>query len=223
MDTCRYRQVRQLPSILILASLCWVFAGCQTTYYAAWEKLGKHKRDLLRDQVEKTRDEQEAAKTEFKDALTRLKELTGFDGGKLEAAYKAVQNDYDQCRDRADSIRDRIGKIENISTALFAEWEKELEAYSSENLRSASRVKMNETKQRYESLHTALQKSSASMEPVLARLKDQTLFLKHNLNAQAIGSLKGEVISIEGDIQKLINEMNIAITKAEEFIKAMPE
>jgi uncharacterized protein YukE len=200
-----------------------VFAGCQTTYYAAWEKLGKHKRDLLRDQVEKTRDEQEAAKTEFKDALTRLKELTGFDGGKLEAAYKAVQNDYDQCRDRADSIRDRIGKIENISTALFAEWEKELEAYSSENLRSASRVKMNETKQRYESLHTALQKSSASMEPVLARLKDQTLFLKHNLNAQAIGSLKGEVISIEGDIQKLINEMNVAITKAGEFIKAMPE
>jgi len=207
MDTRFCRQIRQLPFILLLAALGWTLAGCQTTYYAAWEKLGKHKRDLLRDQVEKTRDEQEAAKTEFKDALTRLKELTGFDGGKLEAAYKAVQNDYDQCRDRADSIRDRIGKIENISTALFAEWEKELEAYSSENLRSASRVKMNETKQRYESLHTALQKSSASMEPVLARLKDQTLFLKHNLNAQAIGSLKGEVISIEGDIQKLINEM----------------
>lgn len=223
MDTSCYRQVRQLPSILILAALCSALAGCQTTYYSAWEKLGKHKRDLLRDQVEKTRDEQEAAKTEFKDALTRLKELTGFDGGKLEAAYKAVQKDYEQCRDRAGSIRDRVTKIENISTALFAEWEKELEAYSSENLRSASRVKMNETKQRYESLHTALQKSSASMEPVLARLKDQTLFLKHNLNAQAIGSLKGEVISIEGDIQKLINEMNVAITKAEEFIKAMPE
>lgn len=209
--------------MLLLGVICGLLAGCQSTYYSAWEKLGKHKRDLLRDQVEKTRDEQQAAKTEFKDALTRLKELTRFDGGKLEQAYKAVQTDYEQCRDRAKSIRGRIGKIEDISSALFSEWEKELDAYSSEALRASSRAKLNQTRQRYESLHGALQKSTDAMDPVLARLKDQALFLKHNLNAQAIGALKGEVVSIEDDIQKLITEMNLAIAQAEEFIKTMPE
>jgi paraquat-inducible protein B len=211
-----------VPACMLTAILAILLVGCQSTYYSAWEKLGKHKRDLLRDQVEKTRDEQQAAKEEFKDALTRLKELTGFDGGKLEQAYKAVQSDYEQCKERAGSIQNRIEKIEDISSALFNEWEKELETYSSETLRADSRSKLVQTRQRYETLHAALERSTNAMDPVLARLKDQSLFLKHNLNAQAIGALKGEVISIEGDIQKLINEMNVAIARAEDFIQTMP-
>jgi hypothetical protein len=195
--------------------------GCKSTYYAVWEKLGKEKRDLLRDNVQKARDEQEVAKTEFKDALTRLRELTGFEGGKLETAYRQVEKDYNRCKDRAESIRDRVNKIEGIADDLFAEWEKELGAYSSESLRSASRARLTETKQRFAELRTALRRSTASMEPVLAKLKDQTLFLKHNLNAEAIGSLKGEVVSIDADVQRLLVEMNASIAQAEQFMKGL--
>lgn len=214
--------MRRVNQAVIAVVLLFLVAGCKTTYYAAWEKLGKHKRDLLRDYVEDTRDEQQQAKTEFKDALTRLKELTKFDGGKLEEAYRAVERDYTECQERADSIRKRIGDIEDVAQALFAEWAKENESYSSANLRSSSEAKLRETKRRYEELHKALQSSTDSMTPVLARLKDQTLYLKHNLNAQAIGALRGEVVSIEGDIQKLIAEMNAAIAKADDFIKGLP-
>lgn len=214
---------RVIISFATLLALAGLLTGCKSTYYAAWEKLGKHKRDLLRDYVEDARDEQEKAKTEFKDALTRLKELTKFDGGKLEAAYRAVEHDYEDCNDRAEAIRKRIKDIEDVAAALFAEWEKETGVYTSENLRQSSKAKLRETKQRYESLHAALVRSSDSMTPVLARLKDQALYLKHNLNAQAIGALRGEVVSIEGDIQKLIMEMNSAIAKADDFIKGLPE
>jgi ElaB/YqjD/DUF883 family membrane-anchored ribosome-binding protein len=214
------RQTRRafLPLTVLLLAVA-VLAGCQSTYYAAWEKLGKHKRDLLRDNVEKARNEQEAAKTEFKDALTRLKELTGFQGGKLEDAYRKVESDYKDCSARSASIKDRVKKIQDIADALFAEWEKELGSYSSESLRASSREKLRETRQRYEGLHTALERSSQSMDPILARLNDQTLYLKHNLNAQAVGSLKGEVLNIEGDVQRLITEMNAAIAQADAFIK----
>jgi ElaB/YqjD/DUF883 family membrane-anchored ribosome-binding protein len=198
-------------------------AGCRNVYYSAWETFGKHKRDLLRDQVESTRNEQEKAKEEFKDALTRLKELTGFEGGKLEEAYHNVEKDYERCKDRSVSINERISKIHQIANDLFAEWEKELAGYSSESLRSSSRARLKETRQRYEDLESALRKSTDAMEPVLAKLKDQTLFLKHNLNAQAIGALRGEVVSIEADVQRLIEEMNAAIARADEFIKTMPE
>jgi hypothetical protein len=203
---------------VVLAAL---LTGCQSTYYAAWETLGKHKRDLLRDYVGKARNEQEAAKTDFKDALTRLKEMTRFDGGKLEEAYRQVEKDYKRCHDRRESICSRIKDIEDVAAALFAEWEKELGSYSSENLRASSRAKLRETRHRYEALHAAMQTSAESMTPVLAKLKDQTLFLKHNLNAQAVGSLKGEVISIEGDVQKLIIEMNSSIARADEFMRGL--
>ena len=39
--------------------------------------------------------------------------------------------------------------------------------------------------------HTALHASEASMEPVPSQFRDQVLYLKHNLNAAAIGSLRG--------------------------------
>lgn len=219
---CNLNVKNRLPFLaLSVISACLLSTGCKTTYYTFWEKLGKEKRDLLRDNVQKARDEQEAAKTEFKDALTRLRELTGFEGGKLEAAYKQVEKDYNRCNDRAQTIRERVSKIEGIAKDLFAEWEKELGAYSSENLRAVSRTKLTETKQRFEELRTALRRSTASMDPVLAKLKDQTLFLKHNLNAEAIGSLKGEVVSIDADVQRLIAEMNAAIAQSEQFMKGL--
>ena len=59
------------------------------------------------------------------------------------------------------------------------------------------------------------------MDPVLAKLKDQVLFLKHNLNAQAIASLKSELVTVEGNIQSLIKDLNASIQEADSFIDSM--
>jgi hypothetical protein len=59
------------------------------------------------------------------------------------------------------------------------------------------------------------------MDPVLSKLGDQVLFLKHNLNAQAIGSLKGEETRIQGEISSLISEVNKSIAAADQFIKKL--
>ncbi|HWI60080.1 MAG TPA: DUF2959 family protein, partial [Bacillota bacterium] len=60
------------------------------------------------------------------------------------------------------------------------------------------------------------------MEPVLTRFHDQVLYLKHNLNAAAIASLKGESVDIQNEISKLLQDMNTAIAQADKFISAMP-
>jgi hypothetical protein len=53
---------------------------------------------------------------------------------------------------------------------------------------------------------------------VLAAFRDQVLFLKHNLNAQAVASLSAELDSIEIGVARLINEMNVSIAEADRFI-----
>ena len=37
-----------------------------------------------------------------------------------------------------------------------------------------------------------MKRAEQSMQPVLRTLRDNVLYLKHNLNAQAIGALRGE-------------------------------
>jgi hypothetical protein len=63
--------------------------------------------------------------------------------------------------------------------------------------------------------------AESKMAPVLGAFKDQVLFLKHNLNARAVASLSETVRGIEGDVAKLIAEMNTSIAEANQFIERM--
>jgi hypothetical protein len=196
--------------------------GCRSTYYSAWEKFGVYKRDLLKKKVVAARDDQKAAGEQFKDALTRLKELYGFQGGDLEKTYNALNRDYERSVARADDVRKRIRDVETVADDLFAEWEQEIKQISAESLRADSRSKLRETKRRYDDLHAALIRAERGMEPVLTRFHDQVLYLKHNLNAAAIASLKGESTNIQAEISRLLEEMNAAIAQADKFISGLP-
>ncbi len=211
---------RLVAAVLIFTFLA-LTAGCRSAYYAAYEKFGVYKRDLLWKNVVAARDEQKEASEQFKDALTRLKELYGFSGGNLEKTYNSLQAEYDDCAAQAQSVRERIREVEKVADDLFSEWEKEIQQISTPALQSGSRRQLQATRDRYRSLADALKDAERSMEPVLTQLKDQVLYLKHNLNAQAIASLKGEAMSIQTDISKLIAQMNAAIAKADEFVKTL--
>lgn len=193
--------------------------ACQTAYYAAWEQLGKEKRHLLKDEVENVRADQEKASEEFKDVLSRIKTLYGFDGGDLERAYEKLKGDYEDCRERADAVNDRIDKVERIAADLFDEWQAEIEQIGNPKFKQQSREKLITTQRRYKTLRTAMQRSKASMAPVLRNLQDYVLYLKHNLNARAIGALKNEVDSIELEINRLVADMNRSIREVDTFLK----
>lgn len=207
---------------LLLGFLLW-WAGCQTTYYAVWESLGKEKRHLLKDEVEKAKSEQEKASEQFKDVLARMKEMYGFQGGELEAFYTDLKADYEACEDRADAVRTRIENVEEIAADLFREWEKEIDEISSPHLRAKSGASLRQTKDKYAKLHKAMKRAESSMDPVLRRLKDYVLFLKHNLNAQAMGALKKEVGDIEGEVRKLTADMDRSIREAQMFVSTLEQ
>jgi hypothetical protein len=203
------------------ASALLFTAGCRTTYYATMEKFGVHKRDILKENVQEARDEQKKATEQFKDALTRLRELYNIQGGDLEKTYDRLKADFDRSEARATAVRERIGKVETVATDLFKEWEKEIQEMESSKLASQSREKLRGTREKYESLHTAMKRAESSMDPVLKQFRDQVLYLKHNLNAQAIGALKGETVDIEKEIQQLIGDMNASIRQADAFIQGL--
>ncbi len=198
-----------------------LLCGCRSAYYATMEKFGVHKRDILKKEVAAARDDEKAATDQFKDALTRLKELYNFQGGELEKQYNEVNSQYERCVSRANDVHKRVKSVETVAGDLFAEWENEIKEISTANLRQESQDKLRETRQRYDELHTALKRAEQSMDPVLVRFHDHVLFLKHNLNAAAIASLKGETTDIQNEIAKLIQDMNAAIAKADTFINAM--
>src|SRR3954470_16434751 len=98
---------------LLLAGL--LMTGCRSAYYATWEKFGVYKRDLLKKKVVAARDDQKAASEQFKDALTRMKEMYGFQGGNLEKTYESLKSDYDRCTARAEDVHKRVRDVETVA------------------------------------------------------------------------------------------------------------
>ena len=196
-----------------------LLAGCETVYYSTMEKAGFHKRDILVDRVEEARDAQHEGKEQFRSALDKFSSVLNFEGGELEEKYNKLQDEYDESEERAEEVRERIAAVESVAEALFDEWQEELGQYSSAKLRRDSEKKLRHTRKRYQQLIGAMKRAERKMEPVLAAFKDQVLYLKHNLNAQAILSLKQEFGAIKSDIAVLIKEMEKSIKEADSFIR----
>ncbi|MEN9676109.1 MAG: hypothetical protein RIS76_2005 [Verrucomicrobiota bacterium] len=213
-----------LPRVLpLLFAIVVLSSGCQSVYYATMEKFGVEKRDLLKKAVISARDSQEEAATEFKDALTKLREMYAVNGGDLEKNYDKLKGEYEDADQGATAVRKRIRDMDQVAGDLFAEWEKEIAEFTNPTYASNSRRQLNETRTKYQQLAASVKSAEASMEPVLKQLKEQVLYLKHNLNAAAIGSLRGEAASIQADITRLIDQMNGSIRQADDFIKTLPE
>ena len=205
-----------------LAAVLLVFiSGCSSVYYKTMENLGYHKRDILVERVEDAKDSQHEAKDQFVSALAAFKAATNFDGGDLEKTYDRLNDVYEESAEKADAVRSDIDDVEEVSTALFVEWEKELELYSDATLKAQSKAAFNDARSRYKNLIAAMHRAESKISPVLTPLHDQVLFLKHNLNARAIQSLQANVIKVQVDVDALIIEMEKAIAEADEFIAAM--
>lgn len=214
------RQLRRVL-LLTLALLIPACAGCQTAYYATMEKIGVPKRNILVDRVESARDAQVEAKEQFASALEEFSAVLGFHGGSLQDKYDQLNRQLERSQARADEVSSRIDAVEHVSGALFREWEQELGQYTSAELRRSSDQKLQETRRRYDELMAAMHRAESRMEPVLKPLRDNVLFLKHNLNAQAVASLQTELGNVEGDVDALVREMEAAIREADAFITAM--
>jgi hypothetical protein len=210
------------PSTM-LALAVLLLASCQTAYYAAMEKLGYPKRDLLVSRIQQARDSQQEAKEQFQSALERFSAVVHFRGGELEAKYTQLSAELERSEARAHTVHQRIAAVEDVAEALFKEWEAELAQYTQESLRRASARQLAQTRQRYTPLMRTMKRAEAKMEPVLAAFRDQVLFLKHNLNARAIASIRQEGMTVETEITALIRAMEAAIAEADAFIKALDQ
>ncbi len=207
--------------IMFLLSFAAVLPACSSTGIAIREKMGTPKREQLVDRVDETRVAQESAKEQFATTLDELKALAGYDSSELDSAYKRLKSQLDRAASRADKVRSKIKSVDRVANALFAEWEKELEAYSTDSLRNASARQLDETKSRFNDVIYAMRKAESKMNPVLAAFSDQVLFLKHNLNARAIASLDSTLLELETEIAVLIADMEASIAEANSFIDDM--
>lgn len=212
--SCRFR-------VMGVICLTLMLGACSGAYYGTMEQFGVHKRDILVDRIEDAQLAQQDGQQQFRDALEQFRSVVNFDGGELQQIYDRLNGEFEDSEAAADTIRNRIRAVESVADDLFDEWDSELALYTNQTLRRDSEQQLTATRQRYARLIQAMRRAESTLDPVLNNLRDNVLYLKHNLNARAIASLRGELDTINTDVDRLLAAMQEAITESDRFIAGM--
>ena len=213
-----------LGRLLLLAALpvaASPLQGCDSLYYKTMKRFGMEKRDILVKRVRAAREAQQKGKEEFRSALDRFKTVVATDGGTLEDKYNALNRELERSEDRAREIHDRVKSVKDVADDLFKEWQKELGQYEDRTLRAESERELRDTRRRAQAVIAAMEKAETRVDPVLQPLRDRVLFLKHNLNASAVGALDRELLSLRTNVDALVADLESSIAEAEVFIEQM--
>lgn len=206
---------------VVLMTIAALMGSCTRIYYAAMEKVGKEKRDILAGRIAEGKKDQEKAKEQFKTTLEAFQAVTGFQGGNLEKTYKKLNSEFESAEARAKDVRDQIKSIDQVSKDMFREWGTEIDGMGNADLRNRSRVMLRDAQKRYAVLIEKMRDSERRMEPVLTAFRDQVLFLKHNLNSRAISSLKSTAAKLDTQVTGLVQDLDASIKEADEFIASL--
>jgi hypothetical protein len=212
--------VRRTVGIPLIV-LALILGGCKSTYYKAMQTLGKEKRDILVQRIRDAKKDQDQTKKQLQTTMESFQALTGFQGGSLEKSYKRLNSDYESANSQASKLHDKIQAIDQVSNDLFKEWQGEISAMDNGKLKSQDTVMLRNAKARQATYMRAMHQTEDQITPVLKTFHDQVLFLKHNLNSRAIGSLKGTSASLQSDVAGLIQSIDASSQEADKLISSL--
>jgi hypothetical protein len=198
-----------------------LIAGCQSTYYKAMATLGKEKRDILVQRIKEAKKDQDQTKQQLQTTMESFQALTGFQGGSLERNYKRLNSDYENAASQAGKLHDKVQSINQVSNDLFREWQGEISAMGNGKLKSQDTAMLRDAKARQATYLRAMRKTEDQINPVLKAFRDQVLFLKHNLNSRAIGSLKSTSANLQSDVAELIQSIDASSQEADKLITSL--
>ena len=205
--------VGMIPLVLLV--------GCTSSYYKAMKTFGKEKRDILVSRVKDSKKDQQQAKEQIKTTMESFQELTGFQGGSLVKNYKKLNGEYEKAADSAQKLHNRIDSIDQVSSDLFKEWQKEIDGMENKKLKLQSAGMLRQSRLNEAAYLKSMRQTEARMTPVITAFHDQVTFLKHNLNARAIGSLKGTSARMSTDVDVLMVSLDGSIAQADALIASL--
>jgi len=214
-----------LPKRRTLVFLLPVFftAACNLIYYAAMEKLGREKRDILVKRILTVKKDQQETQEQLKTTLDAFKEVTGFEGGDLEKTYNRLNGSFERCRSRADELHDHVESVDDVAKRMFSEWKGEIKNMRNVTLKRQSQALLTDAQRRHSGYMRQMRATEAKIKPILQAFSDQVVFLKHNLNARAISSLKKTSADLDLQANDLIREIGLSSREADDYIKTLAQ
>lgn len=135
--------------------------------------------------------------------------------------YKDLQREMENTEKRRAKISEESAKMNAEADTLFGQWATSAAAIESPDLRKRSEERLQETQAKYDEIGTVGQKAGDLYAPFMGALQDQVTYLGHDLNPDAIASLKPEAAKMNTNADKLVQSIDDTISTANTNIGAL--
>jgi chromosome segregation ATPase len=139
----------------------------------------------------------------------------------MKGNYKKLQSEMESTEKKRGEIKQRADEMNAEATTLFKSWADSTAAIENADLRKRSEERLDKTKASFAEIGTLGQKASDLYGPFMKTLEDQVTYLGHDLNAQAVESLKGDAAKVNQKAQDLMKSIDETITVANKNINEL--
>jgi HD superfamily phosphohydrolase len=212
--TMRTKKTRHTLLILI-AGLALCVAGS-----ASAQRTGHQQIDRLISRAESTVSQISLTRLQAQDTVDAYKALISGEGDSRRA-FRDLNRELDRLDSQRERTRSRARRMESSAKELFAEWANSITKISSEELGATARTRLDDTRQRYDELIALGGEAGDAFDAFAASLRDQVVFVEHDLNEAALDSLREYSPTFDEKSQTLFRKINSVVGTASRLIESM--
>lgn len=135
--------------------------------------------------------------------------------------YKKLQSDMESTEEKRAEVGRKADQMKLEAGIVFKSWADSTVGIENPDLKKRSEERLEKTKDRCAEIQSAGRSAVEVYAPVMKALQDQVTYLGHDLNAEAVASLKPDAAKVNAQAQELAKRVDEAIGIANTNINAL--
>jgi Protein of unknown function (DUF2959) len=172
--------------------------------------------------IEDVARESETSQKETVAAVQALQKFAAANfGNDALAAYAELKQAVEHSEQREEALRRSLEPMKAAADTLFQSWTTDLDAFGSPELRQRSKERLENNRARFQAILKTAGSALASYTDINRRLRDHVLFFDHDLNAEALAAVQGEVRSMVKMANDLGDKLGECRTVARAYVESV--
>jgi hypothetical protein len=185
------------------------------------EKQGPASVDDLVGWVERVHVESELARDKVHAAIGALQAIARQDlKSDAVTAFQEFEKTIAECEKSARDLRSCVEPMQEAAGPVFEKWNRDLLSFTSPGLRQRSQARLEETRDRYQSIVVAVEPAQSALDTFNLGLRDIALFLGHDFNSQSVFAIQDDVRTLTDMAAELDTRLGNSLSASAAYVQS---
>ena len=157
------------------------------------------------EKIDEAENELEETRKRFQKASARYERMLSAKSNQRKDRYEDFVDQTKECEDKREKLDERLEEMDKQAKKFFDAWRKSSKKIGDNGLRSRSHERLEASRVRYERLSDSYRGVMEHYTPLTKAMRDQIVYLSHELNAESTASLSEDAAKIQARVEGFLH------------------